>query len=70
MSLLGNEIYCARVLQALPSAKQVTYYSGNVLPLKEKEQQAAREWAALANEAAAKGVAWPDHVTKGAKALE
>jgi hypothetical protein len=70
MSLLGNEIYCARALQALPSAKQVAYYNENVLPLKEKEQQAGREWAALANEAAAKGVGWSDYVNKGAKALE
>lgn len=70
MSLLGNEIYCARALQSLPTAKQVAYYNENVLPLKEKEQQAGREWAALANEAAAKGVAWSDYVTKGAKVLQ
>jgi hypothetical protein len=70
MALLGNEIYCARALQALPSAKQVAYYNDNVLPLKQKEQQAGREWAALANEAAAKGVSWSEYVTKGAKALE
>jgi hypothetical protein len=70
MSLLGNEIYCARALQALPSGKQAAYYSENVLPIKEKEQQAGREWAALAKEAAAKGVTWSDYVTKGAKALE
>jgi hypothetical protein len=70
MSLLGNEIYCARVLRTLPSAQQVAYYNDNVLPLKQKEQQAGREWAALANEATAKGVSWSEYVTKGAKALE
>ena len=70
MSLMGNEVYCARALQALPSAKQMAYYNENVLPLKEKERQAGREWAALANEASAKGVAWSDYVTKGAKALQ
>jgi hypothetical protein len=70
MALLGNEIYCARALQALPSAKQVAYYNENVLPLKQKEQQAGKEWAVLANQAAAKGVAWSDYVTKGAKVLQ
>jgi hypothetical protein len=70
MSLLGDEVYCARALQALPSTKQIAYYNENVLPLKQKEQQAGKEWAALANEAAAKGVSWSDYVTKGAKALE
>jgi hypothetical protein len=63
MSLLGNEISCARALQTLPGAQQGAYYNDNVLPLKQKEQQAGREWAALAKESAAKGVSWSEYVT-------
>jgi hypothetical protein len=70
LSLLGNEIYCARALQAMPSAKRLAYYNENVLPLKRKEQQVAKEWAAIAKEAASKGAPWPDYVTKATKVLE
>jgi hypothetical protein len=70
LSLMGNEINCARALQALLSGKRLAYYRENVLPLKEKEQRAGKEWAAIAKEAASKGVPWPDYVTKTTKVLE
>jgi len=70
LSLMGSEIYCARALQALPSARRVAYYNENVMALKKKEQQAGKEWAAIAKEAADKGVSWSDAVTNATKALE
>jgi hypothetical protein len=70
LSLMGNEIYCARALQALPSAKRLAYYNENVLLLKKKERDAGKEWAAIAKEAADKGVSWSDAVSKATKALE
>jgi hypothetical protein len=70
LSLMGDEIYCARALRSLPSAKRLAHYNENVLPLKEKEQQAGKEWAAIAKEAADKGVSWSDKVSKATKVLE
>lgn len=70
LSLMGNEIYCVRALQALPSTKRVAYYNENVLPLKKKERLAAKEWAALAQEAADKGVSWSEDVSKATEVLQ
>jgi hypothetical protein len=68
--LMGNEVDCARALESMPRDKWSAYYKDNVLPIKEKEKQAGKEWAAIAKEAQDKGVQWPDYVTKGAKILE
>jgi hypothetical protein len=67
MSLMGDEIYCTRALEALPVEKGAGYYDENVVPLKEKQKQAFAEWAAIAKEAQTKGVSWSDAVTDATK---
>jgi hypothetical protein len=69
MSLMGDEIYCARALEALPIEKRAAYYAENVVPLKEKEKRALTEWAAIAREAQAKGVSWSDAVTNATQQI-
>jgi len=70
MSLMGDEIYCARALESLPVEKRTGYYDENVVPLKEKEKRVLTEWAAIAREAQAKGVSWSAAVTNATQQVQ
>jgi hypothetical protein len=59
MYLLGDEIHCAKDLQALPAARRIAYYKANVPPIKDKEAQVAKDWFVIANDARASGVPLP-----------
>jgi hypothetical protein len=66
LSLLANEIECAKSLQGLPANARLAYYNANVPPIKYKEEQPMKEWFAIAKDAKAKGVPLPAYVDQSA----
>jgi hypothetical protein len=66
MSLLAEEIECAKRLKALPAPQRLAYYNSNVPPIKEKEKQVMNERLAVVNDAKANGVPLPPNVDQSA----
>ena len=62
LSLLGDEVECAKSLKALPADSRLDYYNANVLPIKDKEGQVMKDWLAIAKDAKARGVPLPSYV--------
>jgi len=62
ISLLGDEVDCAKAMRDLPASKRLDYYNAHVLPIKDKEAQAFKDWLAIAQDAKAKGIQLPGYI--------
>lgn len=59
MDLLGDEIRCAKDLNRMPHSRRLAYYNATVPAIKDREEQAVKDYFAVANDATANGIPLP-----------